>query len=303
MPTTNKLTDARCRKAERKDKSYKLFDGRGLHLYISDKGAKRWRIAYRWEGKPQTYTIGPYPEVSLALARTECDKVTRKLALGENPKEPKKTPEPACPKLLEAAEAFWSKRTDVTEAYKMNAINGIKQHLGPKLGNKRLTEITRSDLLDALRDMDAAGLLVYVRAVRTWVSQVFDHHVEIEDCEINPAALINPKRAFRAPKRGNHASISPGEVPAFFERLSLEDELQSVIGCKLLALTWVRTSELRTMRWSELEGPQGAWTMWRIPEGKMKRACEHLVPLSREAVALLEAPRVSRRLQHWRMEP
>ncbi|HEY3341946.1 MAG TPA: site-specific integrase, partial [Anaerolineae bacterium] len=90
----------------------------------------------------------------------------------------------------------------------------------------------------------------------------------------------------RVPAKESHAALSPPEVKPFLDRLKIEDQLLSVLACKLLALTWVRTVELRTMLWSEIEG-KGDAQVWRIPAGKMKRRNEHLVPLSRQAVALL----------------
>lgn len=285
MPTVNKLTDAQCRKAEPRATAYKMFDGHGLFLFVSPKGAKVWRMAYRQDGKAQTHVIGPYPLIGLAEARAKRDEVRRTLVDGGSPKAPKARP--GVPTLNAAADAYWSGRLDITDAYKMNALNGITQHLGPLIGARPIDQITRQDLLDALLQMDKAGLLVYVRAVRGWVSQVFDWAVEVGHCESNPAAAIKPSKAFRVPAKESHAAISPAQVPEFFERLGFEAELQSVLACKLLALTWVRTVEMRTMLWAELEGKPDAWTMWRIPAGKMKRRNEHIVPLSRQAVAVL----------------
>lgn len=288
MPTVNKLTDNQCRKAEPNDKGYKLFDGHGLFLFVSPKGAKVWRLAYRVDGKAQTHVIGPYPLVSLADARTKRDEVRLKLLEGGDLKPAKAATK--APTLGEASDAYWSGRLDITDAYRMNAQNGVNHHLA-KLCPRPVDQITRQELLDVLLDMDKAGLLVYVRAVRGWVSQVFDWAIERGHRDDNPAAAIKPQKAFRVPAKESHAAIGLSEVPAFFERLSLEDQIQSVIACKLLALTWVRTVELRTMQWAELEGAAGAWTMWRIPAGKMKRRNEHLVPLTPQAVALLKIQR------------
>lgn len=285
MPTVNKLTDNQCRKAEPRDKGYKLFDGHGLFLFISPKGAKVWRLAYRSDGKAQTHVIGPYPLVSLADARTKRDEVRLKLLDGGDLKPARAAPK--VPTLGESSDAYWAGRLDITDAYRMNAQNGINHHLA-KLCPRPVDQITRQELLDVLLEMDKAGLLVYVRAVRGWVSQVFDWAIERGHRDDNPAAAIKPQKAFRVPAKESHAAIALSEVPAFFERLAIENQIQSVIACKLLALTWVRTVELRTMQWSELEGEAGAWTMWRIPAGKMKRRNEHLVPLTPQAVALLK---------------
>jgi len=283
MPT-NTLTDNQCRMAKPGPKPVKMFDGHGLHLFVSPKGAKVWRVAYRLDGKAQTHIIGPYPLVSLADARTKRDELRRKLLDGVSPKAPKA--KPGVPAFQAASDAYWSGRLDITDAYRMNAQNGITMHLGPLLGAMPIDQIGRDDLLNALLEMDKAGLLVYVRSVRGWASQVFDWAIERAYRTDNPAALIKPHKAFRTPAKESHAALSPGEVRGFLERLSFEDELQSVKACKLLALTWVRTGELRGMLWTEIEGD-----MWRIPAGKMKRRNEHLIPLSRQALALLKVQR------------
>lgn len=285
MAVVNKLTDAFIKKLTATGKAAKHFDGNSLYLYLSPKGAKVWRMAYRVDGKAQTHVIGPYPLVSLADARTKRDEVRLKLLDGGDLKPAKVAPK--VPTLGEASDAYWSGRLDITDAYRMNAQNGINHHL-VKLCPRPVDQITRQELLDVLLEMDKAGLLVYVRAVRGWVSQVFDWAIERGHRDDNPAAAIKPQKAFRVPAKESHAAIGLSEVPAFFERLAMEDQIQSVIACKLLALTWVRTVELRTMQWSELEGDAGAWTMWRIPAGKMKRRNEHLVPLTPQAVALLK---------------
>lgn len=285
MPT-NVLTDHLCRTVKPTDKPQKLFDGYGLFLYVSPKGAKVWRMAYRVAGKAQTHVIGPYPLVSLADARTARDDVRRKLLAGESPKAPKKDANTLT--FEQACDAYWSGRVDITDKYRTNATNGLSQHLYADIGAKPIGEVTRADLLASLLKMDEAGKLVYVRTVRMWALQVFEWAMEHGHCQINPAAMIKPEKAFRAPKKESHAALGLVEVPEFMARLSLERELQSVLACRLLAYTWVRTNELRMMLWSELEGMDGAWDLWRIPEGKMKRRVEHLIPLSRQAVEIIK---------------
>ncbi|MDR3351920.1 MAG: site-specific integrase [Zoogloeaceae bacterium] len=102
----------------------------------------------------------------------------------------------------------------------------------------------------------------------------------------NPAAAIRPEKAFGRAQVQNFAALPLSEIPAFLERLSLEKDLNSVLACRMLALTWVRTGELRMMEWPEIDGE-----MWIIPAGKMKRRREHVVPLSRQALSILDEMR------------
>lgn len=188
--------------------------------------------------------------------------------------------------LRTASETFWSGRKDLSASYLKNATRALEMHLWPALGDSPVCDISREDLLTELRRMDAAGLHVYVRKVRMWVGQVFAWAVENGYAEINPAALIDPKRAFGRAVVESFAALEPREMPAFWQRLDFERDLQSVLACRLLAYTWVRTNELRMMRWDELDD-----ATWVIPAGKMKRRKDHVVPLSIQARAIIDEQR------------
>lgn len=277
----NTLTDADCRKATPNNgKLRKLFDGHGLFLAVLPSGNKVWRLAYRNAvGTQQTAVIGPYPLVGLKEARDRRDAIRLKLLDGVELK-PKTKPSIT---FDAAVAAYWAGRSDISDGYKANALRGLAMHLSPALGSKLVRDITRDDLMAALKPMDIAGLSVYVRRVRMWAGQVLDWAVQHEHCENNPASTINSKVAFSRKPRQGFAALPIAEVHPFLERMALEDDIQSVLACKLLALTWTRTDELRRMTWVEIEGD-----IWRIPGKRMKKGREHLVPLSTQAQALLK---------------
>lgn len=278
---TNKLNEAKCKAARAGDGPVKLFDGGGLYLFVSPTGAKSWRVSYRLAGKAQQKSLGPYPDVTLAEARRKRDELKAVLRDGRDPMAERKSSRQGMT-LKEASDAYWSGRDDITEAYKLNAIRALEMHLWPKLGNKNVGGIDRDMLLAELSVMDAQKKHSYVRKVRMWVSQVFDYAVELGYAKINPAARINPEKAFGRTAVENFAALDLREMPDFVQRLLIEREIQSVLACRMLAYTWVRTTELRTMLWSEVLGDE-----WLIPAGKMKRNKDHLVPLSRQALAVL----------------
>ena len=279
----NTLTDADCRRATPNDgKLRKLFDGHGLMLAVLPSGNKVWRMAYRNdEGKQQTAVIGPYPLIGLKEARERRDVLRLKLIDGDDLKPKRKAISPSI--TLDAAiDTYWAGRTDISAGYKANALRALAMYVSPTLGAKTVREITKEDLMAALRPMDAAGLSVYVRRVRMWVGQVLDWAIQHGHCEENPASNINSMVAFSRKPREGFAALALAEVHPFMERLDLEDEIQSVLACKLLALTWTRTDELRRMTWAEVEGD-----VWRIPGKRMKKGREHLVPLPSQALDLL----------------
>lgn len=275
----NKLTDAICKKALPSEKPRKLSDGHGLYLFISPTGAKIWRVGYRQNGKEGTEVLGPYPLLSLADARIKRDEFRRKLLDGVNVKaKPKKSIT-----FSDAVKQYWATRKDVSVSYTANATRGLAMHLEPDIGATPIGLVTREMILTPLMRLDAAQKHVYAKRLRMWAGLVFDWAVEHGHCAINQAALINPEKAFGRKPTENHAALPLSEIPAFLQRLALEKELQSVLACRLLALTWVRTGELRMMKWDEIEGD-----VWRVPGPRMKMKRTHLVPLSRQAVAILD---------------
>ena len=291
MPTTNKLTDADCRNAKPGEADRKMFDGGGLYLFVSKAGNKTWRLSYRVAGKPKTLSFGPYPLITLAKAREKRDEAKRKLIDRVDPMQERKDHKAAVEAekrrmtLAQASETFWDGRKDISDDYRRNAKRGIEMHLR-EIGDMDIGAVTRENLITELNKMDAAGLHVYVRKVRMWVGHVFDWAVEQSLATINPAQLIDSRKAFGKATVRNFSALEIDDVPAFMQRLSIENKhLLSVIGCKMIAYTWTRTKEMRTMLWDEINVSKAEWV---IPAGKMKRARDHVVPMPRQAMALLE---------------
>jgi integrase len=276
LPTANTLTDALCRKVG----PGKHFDGHGLFLHVTPSGGKTWRMAYRLAGKPQTATFGPYPLLTLADARKKRDELRRQLLDGA---DPRMKVERRTPTVSEAIATYWTtQRQDVSSSYRDNVTRGLARHLEGELGARPIGALTKDELLATLNKVDAAGKHEYVRKVRVWIAQVLDWAVAQGWRADNPARAIDPEKAFGKSEVESHAALELHEVPDFLRRLNAEGQLLSVLAAKMVALTWVRTGELRMMLWSEVEGD-----LWRIPKGKMKRRRDHLVPLSKQAQALL----------------
>ncbi len=273
----NKLTNLICKREKPSDKPRKLSDGHGLYLFISTTGAKIWRVGYRQHGKEGTEVLGPYPLLSLADARIRRDAFRLKLLDGLDVKAKPKKSIP----FADACAQYWASRKDITPGYFANATRGLAMHLAD-IAQTPIGLITKDMVLAPLMRLDAAGKHVYAKRLRVWSGQVFDWALEHGHCQINPAAQIKPEKAFGKKLVEHHAALALSEVPDFLLRLSLEKDLQSVLACKLLALTWVRTGELRMMKWAEIEGD-----VWRVPKDRMKMKRVHLVPLSTQALALL----------------
>lgn len=288
---TNTLTDRAIKALAPKAKPYKRFDGGGLYLQVLPSGTKTWRLSYRVDGTEQTETFGQYPLITLAAARDMREMFKRKLAAGEVLEERQQiaaaAAEAARPQMefKAACETYWQGRTDVTDKYRTNALRGLEMYLWPALGARTIRSITRADLLAAFNKMNDAKLFDYVRKVRIWASHVWDWATEQGHADFNPCEQINPRKAFGHATVAHFAALELRDVPTLWKRLHIEPRILSVLACMMLAYTWVRTKELRSMKWEHID----ADGVWRVPGsvlGKTKK--DHLVPLSRQALALLD---------------
>jgi hypothetical protein len=212
MPTTNTLTDAECRRTKPAERAQKLFDGGGLHLFVSPKGAKTWRVAYRLAGKPQTMSLGPYPAVTLAVAREKRDELKATLRAGGDPMAPRRELRAHCT-FREACELFLAGQKKWSPSYRDNATRALEMHLYPSIGARQIGALTREDMLQVLGVMDAKGLHQYVRKTRMWAGQVFDWAMENGHAKTNPARLIQPAKAFGSAPRPSSSIRFPSSWP------------------------------------------------------------------------------------------
>lgn len=284
MPT-NVLTDAQIKRLAPREKPYKVFDGGGLFLYVTDT-SKSWRLAYRINGKQQTKALGKYPIVTLAEARGLRDDAKRRLHAGDT----LKTKAPASKPTLERLCAdYWASRQDLSASYLQNAASALERYVLPRFGNTPVDQLQRDDIMLVLNGMNAAGRFVYLRKVRMWLGQVLDYAVEHGHLQANLTRTIRTERAFGRRKVTHFAALDLHELPAFLQRLACEHDIDSVLAMQLLARTWLRTGELRQLQIADL-GRSPGLDGWRllIPAGRMKRARDHIVPLSHQAKALID---------------
>lgn len=280
MAAMNKLTDARVRAIKAGGKASKHSDGGFLYLFVTPTGVKSWRVGYRLNGVEQTATLGLYPDVSLAEARVKRDDLKARLRRGEDPRAVRTRDVPT---LKAVVEAYWAGRQDVTEDYRSDALACMVSTFYPTLGRRPVNTIEQDDVMAALGRLNDAEKFDYVRKARGWLSQALDYAIQHKWVRHNVAAGINPRRAFGRKRVEHFASVGLHEVGDLLKRLDLEGDLISVLACRFIALTWVRTKEARHARFADIR--DGVWV---IEEHVMKKRREHVVPLSAQALALVE---------------
>jgi integrase len=289
------LTDTAIKAAKHGPKPIKLFDERGLFLLLQPSGGKLWRLKYRILGKEKKLSLGVYPDVSLKEARKRRDEARTLLANGADPASVKLEQTKSARR--NAANTFKAIADEFIEksAKEGRAVVTIKKTrwllslLESDLGNRPITEITPADLLEALQKVEAKGHLETARRMRSFAGRVFRYAVATSRATADPSNLL--RGALVAPKVTHHSAIL--EPKAVGELLRAIDGYQgqplTCIALKLTPHVFVRPGELRRAEWQEFDLEKAIWT---IPAEKMKMRDPHVVPLSLQALELLESAEV-----------
>ena len=293
----NKLTDKACR--QKPDANIKrLTDGGGMFLEIHPNGRRYWRMAYRFAGKQKQIAFGVFPDVPVAAARQKRDQTRALLAQGIDPLEHREQQDrearrqAAAAKTLSALTDEWfivkMEREGKDKATKKKNISLVRYLKARPLGDRPAAEIEAPELLDVLREIEAKGLLETAHRVQRLASRIFRFGVATGVCKRDPAADLTG--ALTATKSTPRPAITdPVEFGQLLRDLrGYEGTKLTQLALEMLALTFVRPGEVRKMEWTEIDLEQSRWT---IPAHKMKMRLEHVVPLSAQATAILEAVR------------
>lgn len=277
------------RRAKPEAKAYTLGDGQGLSLLIEPNGSKSWRFRYRFAGKPKMISLGVYPTITLADARSRRDDARKLVAEGKNPSEVRKEQKIALQTESESAfekiarEWHQLKSAKWSAGYASDIIEAFKNDIFPYVGTRPVGEIKPLELLNVLRKIEKRGALEKMRKVRQRCSEVFRYAIATGRAEYNPAADLSS--ALEVHQSNHFPFLKADEIPDFLRALEGYSGSKLVqIATKLLMITGVRTIELRAALWSEFDLDNA---IWEIPAERMKMRRAHLVPLSTQALDLL----------------
>lgn len=284
------LTDLAIRQAKPQDKPYQLADGEALYLEVTPAGGKRWLYRYRYLGKPCKLALGKYPAVSLSAARAKAAEARQLLAEGQNPAEAKKAAKEAAKAVsanafeLLAMEWYEKQLPRWTPGHARRVLESLQADAFPDLGKIAVAELTAPQILAAVRKIEGRGAIETAGRVLQRISAVIRYAVQTGRASSNPAGDLSG--TLTAAKVENRPALPRGELPEFYRRLAAANLYQPTrIAMHLLILTFVRPGELRAALWDEFDFDRAEW---RIPAERMKMRAPHIVPLSRQALALLE---------------
>ncbi|MFG1210407.1 tyrosine-type recombinase/integrase [Xanthobacter flavus] len=290
------LTDTQVRNAKGKEKPYKLGDGGWLFLLVNPDGHRYWRMSYRFAGKQKTLSLGVYPAVTLAEARKRRDEIKEQLANGTDPSEARRATKAAVAlgtdRTFEVIAREWHtlKSSAWVASYSKLLLSRLEADVFPAIGRRPIADIEPPEILAAIRKVEARGALDLAGREMQAVGAVFRYAVATGRATRDPTQDL--RGALKpAGRQQHHRAMPREELPDFLRAVAAYDgDPRTALALKLMLLTFVRTSELRAARWAEFEGlngEEGVEPLWRIPPDRMKMRFEHLVPLSRQAVAVL----------------
>jgi integrase len=284
------LTVQKAKSAKPRENPYKLSDEKGMYLLIHSNGSKYWRMDYRLGGKRKTYSLGVFPEVSLAEARDDRDNARKLIKKGVDPSQSRRMEKLA----LSGADTFKSvalewydnKMTGKSDRHRQRAMSILKYDLFPKMGSRPINDIAAPELLAALRKIESRGASDIAHRAKSTAGQIFRYGIASGLCERDVSADL--KGALKdKPKTEHRAAITaPNELGRLM--IAIDGYEGTPVVCaalKLSALLFQRPGEIRHMEWSEI-----SWEdeLWSISTDKMKMDRDHIVPLSSQAIEVLK---------------
>ncbi len=284
------LTELTIKNLKPKDALYRVTDNGGLCVEISPSGGKLWRWRYYFNGKGQMLALGKYPEVSLAQARKLRDDARELVKAGRHPTRTKKAQK--LRRMYEGENSFekiarrWLdiKQAGLNEKYRKQCLVRMEQHVFPVIGALPITEITIPDVVRVVEKIGKRGTIETAKRMKQLIGQVFRFAAQRGLCQHNPAADL--RDILPTAEEKHHACIPMDKLPDLLKAIdAYQGDKLTQAAMQLLALTFVRTGELIGAKWEEIDWDRQEWL---IPKNRMKMKRPHLVPLSRQTIAVLK---------------
>ncbi|RLA42687.1 MAG: integrase [Gammaproteobacteria bacterium] len=283
------LTNTTIKNAKPKEKTYRLYDERGLYLEISPKGGKWWRFKYRFRDKEKRISLGVYPDTGLARAREKRNEARRLVSEGIDPSQNRKAQRAADAALVTnsfelVAREWHTKKSPIwSQVHAGNILDRLKRDIFPWIGSRPIAEITAPELLSALRRIEDRGANETAHRALSNCGEVFRYAIATSRAERDVAADL----------RGALKHVQKKHLAAITEPKRVGELLRTIDGyhgtltvrcaLKLAPLVFVRPGELRKAKWADIDLQDAEWRFWIT-----KTKTQHIVPLSSQAIAILE---------------
>ncbi|HGZ2378203.1 TPA: tyrosine-type recombinase/integrase [Escherichia coli] len=294
------LTSAKIRTLKPSDKPFKVSDSNGLYLRVKPGGSRHWYLKYRISGKESRIALGTYPAISLSDARQQREGIRKMLALNINPVQQRaavrgsRTPE----KVFKNVALAWHKSN---RKWSQNTADrllaSLNNHIFPVIGNLPVSELKPRHFIDLLKGIEEKGLLEVASRTRQHLSNIMRHAVHQELIDTNPAANLGGVTT--PPVRRHYPALPLERLPELLERIGAYHQGRELTRHAVLLMlhVFIRSSELRFARWSEIDFTNRVWTIPATREPIIgvrysgrgaKMRMPHIVPLSEQSIAILK---------------
>lgn len=298
------LNDTQIRAAKPADKQYKLTDGEGMYLLVHPNGSKYWRLSYRFGGKQKTLALGVYPTTSLAAARSKRADAKTLLAEGVDPSEQKKHDryeQKNGTTFEEVARAWHSNNKKWSAAHRSRILQSLAADIFPAIGTTDVKDLKARDLLVPIRAVVDSGRLEVASRLQQRVTSIMRFAVQSGLIDYNPAQDI--AGAVPTNKVIHRPALPFERLPELLERISnYKGRMLTTLAVELSLRIFIRSSEMRFGRWSEIDFERAIWTIpaereavegMKFSHRGAKMRTPHIVPLSKQAIAIM------RRIYSW----
>ena len=293
----SKLSAVAVRNAKPKEKPYKLSDGKGLYLHIATSGKRTWRYRFKLAGKESTVVLGEYPAMSLEESRIERIKAREMVKAGKNPAQVRKEEKRAeiikteAAKLINkntfefiALEWIGQQRNRWSKAHTTAVLDTLGNNVFPVIGDHPVDTITPPMILQVIRPIEKRGSLEIASKVLQRMTAIFRYAVQTGKATYNPAGDM--RGVLKTKKVTHRAALSIEDMPKFLRDLSEGDiHITTKLALQFTILTAARSGEVRGATWEEIDLEN---KLWKIPANRMKMDTPHTVPLSRQAIVIIE---------------
>jgi integrase len=277
-----KLTDTECRKAQPKEKRYRLSDENGLSLLVTPSGQKYWNVRYTVHGERRSESLGPYPDMSLKKARELALELKYKYSKSVLHEEIK-------PFFKEVAEDWFENQRETWSSKHISNVRASLDELYIALANKRINQIQAPEILQIIKKIEARGSLEVAKRTLSRCGMVMKYAIAHGYRFDNPASDL--VYALKNKKVKNLASLSESEMPEFLRKIkTYPADAQTHHAIIMIMLTGVRVSELLQACWDEFDLDERKWD---IPAERMKNGLPHRVPLTDMMIDELQALRLT----------
>ena len=294
------LTSAKIRTLKPSDKPFKVSDSHGLYLRVKPGGSRHWYLKYRISGKESRIALGAYPAISLSDARQQREGIRKMLALNINPVQQRaavrgsRTPE----KVFKNVALAWHKSN---RKWSQNTADrllaSLNNHIFPVIGNLPVSELKPRHFIDLQKGIEEKGLLEVASRTRQHLSNIIRHAVHQELIDTNPAANLGGVTT--PPVRRHYPALPLERLPELLERIGAYHQGRELTRHAVLLMlhVFIRSSELRFARWSEIDFTNRVWTIPATREPIIgvhysgrgaKMRMPHIVPLSEQSIAILK---------------